>query len=335
MTPEVADVNWLLSAIAQASAALVAIVAGLLVSRYVSLHAEQQAASRRVLDLTRRLTLARSARDSAQQSLDQFDVDEALADDDVYIAIAKSHYSSSVMDILKVIGRSVEEFAQPTLKDSIERLTQEVQTALDTLKPMVPVNQEHPRWDGFRRTHTLPIENRQVWEWAYEIICEIRTREARQQARREAGKFGSLLGVSTVQRMPVLGGAIPSRLFTGSGGERRRLLDARDSTSARVHELENELILAQENYDATRHPEGFGLALQTLSVLAVLGIAFPVTLLALVTYELHPIARTVSVAAFFIGVGLLLRFLFVYADFLREDGRSHLPTSIFGLFRAR
>lgn len=39
----VADVNWLLSALAQATAALIAIVGGLLVSRYVTLHAEQQA----------------------------------------------------------------------------------------------------------------------------------------------------------------------------------------------------------------------------------------------------------------------------------------------------
>jgi hypothetical protein len=47
----IADVNWLLSALAQSSAALIAIVGGLLVPRYVALHAEQEAAERRLADL--------------------------------------------------------------------------------------------------------------------------------------------------------------------------------------------------------------------------------------------------------------------------------------------
>lgn len=84
MAPDIADVNWLLSALAQASAALVAIVGGLLVSRYVVLHAEQQAARRRLDDLRRTLDLAAENATQARRDLDSYDVDRYLDDDDVY-----------------------------------------------------------------------------------------------------------------------------------------------------------------------------------------------------------------------------------------------------------
>jgi hypothetical protein len=76
-----AAVNWLLSALAQASTALIAILGGLLVSRYVALHAEQQAARRRVEDLVRREAEAKAHLEEAKRDLDLYLVDQGYSSD--------------------------------------------------------------------------------------------------------------------------------------------------------------------------------------------------------------------------------------------------------------
>lgn len=84
---QAADVNWLLSAITQSAAALIAIVGGLLVSRYVSLHAEQQGARRRADDLMRRESEANEQLRDRQREFDLYYVDDFLDDDKVFEAV--------------------------------------------------------------------------------------------------------------------------------------------------------------------------------------------------------------------------------------------------------
>src|SRR3954452_21681256 len=79
-----ADVNWLLSSLAQSTAALIAIVGGLLVSRYVSLHAEQSAAGRRVDDLDRRVAAATQRLQDARADIDRHEVADLLERDAIY-----------------------------------------------------------------------------------------------------------------------------------------------------------------------------------------------------------------------------------------------------------
>lgn len=106
-----------------------------------------------------------------------------------------------------------------------------------------------------------------------------------------------------------------------------------DSAEADVRALEQEQRLAEETLEATRQPEGFGLALQVLTALAVLGMGIPVIVMGTEVVSLPWPARAAVILAFALGVSLLLRFLFVYASFLREGGRRELPTSAFGLLK--
>jgi hypothetical protein len=95
--------------------------------------------------------------------------------------------------------------------------------------------------------------------------------------------------------------------------------------------LAQERRLAEETYDATRQPEGFVLALQVLTFLAVVGMGVPVILMGFAPMTLPAWARVAVISLFFVGVAMLLRFLFVYAGFLREGGRETLPRSLLGL----
>lgn len=106
-----------------------------------------------------------------------------------------------------------------------------------------------------------------------------------------------------------------------------------EQADAEARAVQQERRLANETYEATRQPEGFGLALQVLSLLAILGMAAPVIIMGFGSVTLPPWARAVVIGGFLAGVALLLRFLFVYANFLREGGREALPKTALGLLR--
>ncbi len=137
--------------------------------------------------------------------------------------------------------------------------------------------------------------------------------------------------------LPTLSPAVTAARWTVQSqrelAQERALEDRVAAAAAQVWALRQERRLAEETYDATRQPEGFGLALQVLSVLAVVGMGFPVVLMGLAVVTLPAWVRGGVIVMFFCGVALLLRFLFVYASFLREGGRASLPRSIFGLLR--
>jgi hypothetical protein len=70
-----------------------------------------------------------------------------------------------------------------------------------------------------------------------------------------------------------------------------------------------------------------------LTFLAVVGMGVPVILMGFAPMTLPAWARVTVISLFFVGVAMLLRFLFVYAGFLREGGRETLPRSLLGLLR--
>ncbi|WP_199421676.1 hypothetical protein [Actinotalea solisilvae] len=336
----VADVNWLLSAVTQASAALIAIVGGLLVSRYVALHAEQQGARRRVADLARRETEAQSHLAASEQALDAYYVDELLDDEDVFEVIVDSGFDPALRDVLDAAQEEQEEdLNQALLVAKLADLSSDLRAAMSAIVPLVPKVKEHPDWATFRRDHELPVEHRHAWEWLYDRVCSEREDEVLEEERRAARKsspFGGL-GFDTI-RMPALSYGNPQVRATERIAEGQRQIAFENSLTNRIDEaragvraLHQEKRLATETLDATRQPEGFGLALQVLTVLAMLGIGFPVVLMSLGPMTLEPWLRWSVTSAFFLGVALLLRFLFVYAALLREGGRSSLPNTVLGL----
>ena len=343
MTASPADVNWLLSALAQASAALIAIVGGLLVSRYVALHAEQQAARRRVEDLTRREHEAEARLSGAQTELDYYYVDDLLDSDDVFEAIFAKEFQPTVANVLAAADEDGDDLNQELLASRLVELSNELQRALQEIYPLAPASEDQPSWLDFKRDHELGIGHRAAWEWMYDQVCEARREEARkaEAERRKKSPFGSLL--TDYDHSALLRNiAISSPQLSGlrnvvtSQHEIAHIASLRgrvEQAEAEVRALQQERRLADETYESTRQPEGFGLALQVLSVLAILGMAVPVVIMGFGPMTLPPWARAVVIGGFLAGVALLLRFLFVYASFLREGGREALPKTVLGLLK--
>lgn len=339
MSAVIADVNWLLSALAQASAAMIAIVGGLLVSRYVALHAEQQAAGRRVGDLARREQETSSRQVEAQLALDEYDADQLLIDDDVFQLILDKRFVPTVDEVLKTVDADGAKLNKKVLASRLAALSTDMDRALKELTSLVPEGKDHADWSEFRRSNTLTIGNRDVWEWTYEQICDFRRQnaKAREAEARKRTPYGALFGGSDIdfdalRRIPFAGST--PLIASQQGLARREVLRATlDQAEAESRALQQERRLAQETYEATRQPEGFGLALQVLTTLAVLGMAVPVVVMGFAPVDLPAWLRWTVIACFSVGSALLLRFLFVYASFLREGGRDKLPTSVLGLLK--
>lgn len=338
-----ADVNWLLSALAQASAALIAIVGGLLVSRYVALHAEQQAARRRVEDLERREHEAVAALTEARHNLDTYYIDDALDDIDVFEEIFERKLQPTVDGVLEVLDEHGRDLDRDLLQQELAAMSADMRTAIQAMVDLVPQTEDHDNWTTFRRTHSLEVGHRNLWEWVYDKVCEERRTQARKAAReaRNSGPLAGLLG--QMDYLPIIPQIIDPQIsasyrMINSQRELARVgaLEVRIAEAdAEVRALSQELRLAEETYQATRQPEGFFLALQVLTVLAVVGMGVPVVAMGFAPLTLPGCVRAVVIGLFFVGVALLLRFLFVYAAFLREGGRETLPHTALGLFGRR
>lgn len=344
MPPVTADVNWLLSALAQASAAMIAIVGGLLVSRYVTLHAEQQAAGRRVADLTRREREAEARLADARAALGLYDIDDLLIDEDVFQVIIDKDLTPTVKDVLEAVDHDGENLNKELLTSRLEDLSADLGRAFKAIIPHVPESRSHPSWPEFRREHTFTVGNREAWQWAYDQICGFQRDKAKRREAEDLKKsnpFGSLLagrdfGVDIdVLRNISLTGGVGGIAAQHELAHLAALRGRVDDADTEIRAIQQERRLAGETFEATRQPEGFGLALQVLSTLAVLGIAVPVVIMGFGVLDLPGWARGLVIGSFFAGIALLLRFLFVYASFLREGGRSTLPATIFGLFLRR
>ncbi|HEY3409003.1 MAG TPA: hypothetical protein VGK53_12590 [Propionicimonas sp.] len=342
MQATVADVNWLLSALAQATAALIAIVGGLLVSRYVTLHAEQQSAGRRVLDLARREAEADSSLATAKSNLASYRVADALDDDRVFEEFLARDMKPTVGGVLRAIESDGADLDPELLAEEIESMGQEMPEAIKSIYPLVPVTSRHATWSDFLREHSLKPVRRQLWMWVYDKACEERRREAEKAARaarntaRNAGIAG-LLSAGAFSAPSIDVGSLSAARWTARSqrelAQERSLEDQVADAAARIGALRQERRLAEETYDATRQPEGFGLALQVLTFLAVVGMGVPVVLMGFAPLALPDWGRATVIGLFFLGVAMLLRFLFVYAAFLRQGGIDTLPASVFGLLR--
>jgi hypothetical protein len=319
-----ADVNWLLSSLAQSTAALIAIVGGLLVSRYVSLHAEQSAAGRRVDDLGRRLGDAERRHQHAKAEIEAHELAEAIEQDDVYDLYFRTP-EGEVPTREQVIAAAEADAASlntELLDRRIPELFGELHSAFTNLDRDVPISTRLPYWDDFRKGKGYSIQTRGAWEWMYETIGEVRKERARKDRPFDIPSFDATISDRHRLTSPQEQAQVD------------RLYQTRDQAATDMRQLEEERRLATETYEAARQPEGFRLALEVFSALAVVGLLVPISIMAVGVATLPLWLRLTLVALFIVGLGLLLRFLFVYANKLRgTGGEIPLPPHIWGLLR--
>lgn len=327
---ESADVSWMLAGAVQSGAALVAIVGGLLGSRYVALDAEQESARRHLAEVTAQLDPARNRKHQAQLALTRFQVEQMLNDQTCYGKIVE-HQGKLTLDQVINTREVEDEDLLAALEKHLAVLLEEFSLAIKRLNPIVPASEQQIPWDAFRRENDLDPRHESLWERMYIRLSYERATSARAAATL-GGKFGSLgppVG-DLVQAWWYVGAGVPNAASTTA--TLNRLIRERDDASLEVSGLEGQMAAARAHVDATGQPQGFALALEVLAYIALVGIAFPLVLMVSAPMAL-PLGVRIAVAALFLsGVVLLLRYLFVYATYLdHRSSRLALPESVLGL----
>ena len=329
---QVADVNWMLSSMVQSGAALVAIVGGLLGSRYVALDAEQQAARRRLDQIEARLTSTRTWARNAGEELDNFRVRRVLDRAACYEAIFDSGGQITIDELLDETQLDDKDVPRDALESRFEILRDEVVLAKQTLRPLIGELDGAGDWAAVRRSHKIETRHDDAWEWTYKHILDLLERARRERERMSTYPFGGLVGLVPIS--PIFNAVDAAAMKTISPGTASRLVTAKESADSEVTHLEGELRAAWTHVDDVAQPEGFGLALSVLAYISLVSIAIPTGLMISGPTVLPQWSRILVALLFFSGVGLLLRYLFVYAAYLgKRSDREALPKSILGLLR--
>lgn len=290
------DSGILLSTCAGAGATLVAIVGGLLVSRYLTLESESLGAKKLVQSLEEKLHRAQNQADASQHSYERFALHEALTEDDIleeFLAAVPNGGLSSKVVATKLSG---EEFSADAVTEAAEEFNVEAKRARAFNWALVPHQDEHAYWDDFAGQHNIHPEIDEMWEFLYIEICK----------QRPSAEEKPYFNVPPID--PATMGIVSIPEQNRRRDIRNRLTDARDVDRAEVRRLVAALAVAVTERDSLEQPPGLVSGLVVLALLTVTSVVIPVLLLAPTPATLT-YGESTAVVGLFIG-GIVT--LFVY-----------------------
>ncbi|MEY9948066.1 hypothetical protein [Kitasatospora sp. GAS1066B] len=338
-----ADPTSYLSTMTATSAALVSIVGGLLVARFVGLDSEQQGAQKLMDDAQERLGIAQRRAAEANSEVMRWDAGGFLRDPKVLQAIKSG---TTGLDQLRELADSSLE--DPDLGPFVAEVAAEFQTARNyfenhPLSPTEKLFEAIGTW--YRSRRVLPNLPQIRWEEAWELVFdetalraaeaaakEARQREAEAERRRKAttgqeerllGSLAGITGAFSQLHAPLLqqGRTFPAGLMaiapsasssTDWQAIRARryddLVTTRERASQRVEDLEAELARLRLDHKRVVMPDSrlvWGLVV--LAVFTMVGVVVPLWVMSNGPHDITPHIRLL-----FWGFSVALAFLFGY-----------------------
>ncbi|MEE6296625.1 hypothetical protein [Georgenia wangjunii] len=308
------DSEALLATCAGAGATLVAIVGGLLVSRYLTLESEALGARKLAQSLEEKLNGARRRATESQGDHERYALREILTGDDFVRqflgAVPRGGLpTEAVAASISVAGLSAETIAEVTKEFNAE--AKRVR-AFDW--GMVPHANNHAYWDDFARENNIRPQIGEMWEYLYIEICKKR------RPPEQPGRLG--LPAMDMATMGIV--SVPEQ--NRRRDIRNRLIDARDLDRAQVRRLEVELAAAVTARDSLEQPPGLVTGLAVLAFLTVTSVIVPVLLLAPTPATLTYRGALGVVGLFIAGIAVLLLYLGTHVHRLlrvRAAGSDH------------
>ena len=294
MLPVIADSNWLLATLVQSSAALVAIIGGLLATRLVTLATERNGIERRIGQLERVAETRRDQADLASKAWLDKDADSFLAD--VEGAVIAT-FGDADFDELYVVednaGRTKDEL-RPYFKDFCERVKGVTQRLIQEHGSTRPAE-----WEDIRSA----VERAALHSDRYLLGAIVdHLEETIWRKPRSMYDIGSLV-------MP-----LPSSVYSATHratADRRYDETVREAETARAAQrlAEVELAQARMDLDALGRPAGMASAFRVLLGIALAGVVLPLAVMANGAYEVPAAGRIALVALFTLALAAFMRFL--------------------------
>jgi hypothetical protein len=296
------DPNWLPSTLAQATAVLVAIIGGFLVSRLVSLSSERGALVHRRSELAERLKLA-------QEELDNVHSER--------LAVSKKWFrEQNLNDIVNARGEVdidavLAEFIprgsnEEEMRPYAEELAEQTRTAFERISQAFR-GSEFPSGDLDHlkeRIGDIRDEEDEIYQYVGEILAEER-RPQHVRTRRLNRLMSTIVSSSDIE--------IPRQ---------DARIDKEAELGADVAALSAEIKLIDEQASRFSQPEGVTSGMFVLSFFALVGVVFPMAVMATRPVPDDLVMRRLLVAAFLVGLGALLIYLIIYVKKLRLNQDS-------------
>jgi hypothetical protein len=279
-----------------AGATLVAIIGGLLVTRYITLESQLQAANERLLSTEARLDEVNTALAEAQTDLRNYRIAAALENPRVFrtlIAAAAANEARSI-EVSTFRGLAdLKPFTDDQLSPVLDAWLEETKYASAELSNSFPKESPAPEWTSFSRGRQLPIRIEQVWAGVYDILA----------SRREIDR---------------------ARSSIYDAQEEQRLVRLVDQAHAAAVRLTVETEAAHEARSMISRPPGLAVGLVVLAVLTCATVVPSLLLLAPTPATLSYGEGAAIVALFLAAVVLLFGYMVFHVYRLRKlssDGR--------------
>jgi hypothetical protein len=268
-----------LSTLITASAALVAIIGGLLVARFVSLDTDQRTIRKVLADAAERLAVARSRAESAWQDVLWWEADKFF-DSEAALKTVIDDGVTSADELVRIVNWRHEVADLAPFAAEVADEAKRAREALDGR-----VSDPYVRWIQFRDAHPdLPeIHWPQAWEHVYDGITNelIEAEKARLKAAPHlprptsgfaSGMFDSIASIA----------AVPPSDFRATAARRYdELLASHARATQRVEDYEAELGRLQlEQAEIVRPDARLWWGIGILVIFAILGVALPLWVMA-------------------------------------------------------
>lgn len=318
--PDFSDANYLLGAMVQSGAALVAIIGGVLGARYVSLHSEKSSTSHQ-------LEQAHSVHEAALSEFRTADEGYGRA------AVERFVYDPARFRITTIEGgaESVLDGLNKTFdwnEAALERGTQLVRNIAQAAS--------ESKWGNEMDSTARDLRQ---WPEARAVLHRPGSDEliTLQVYYNSVVQMLSDLGIDWSDHMLVAGLKYElNQLFKEREerleGTARAAIEARTTARASLKAAEDSVLAAEAHLDRLGAGEGFVLSIQVLGVVAILTVASPLVLMIPGLYVIDLWVKSVFVFLFLAGFWILGRYLWVYSAFL-TDRIEAMPRHAFGLFR--
>jgi hypothetical protein len=306
------DPSALLSTIAATSAAMVAIVGGLLVARFVTIASEQEGAQRLLDDARDRLSTARRREREARDGLRDWYINDFF---EYKVIGAIGDGKQDIRELKKIGGET--SLTDDELAETVEAIAGEFSVARRALSSLVSADTAahvNPEWEEFKHSHaSLPDTTwDEVWDIAYEGIV----RPPRPVPRPGPNAIWAGPGFDVSSLIPAI--STPPEYVALSIQRRNALHDDVARAQQRVEDIEEELARLRRTRKAIVRPKGLGWGLVVLGFFTVVGVIIPIWLMSRAPKRLTAHLGEVAFWLFFAGLLALLGYMTVLA--LRLSG---------------
>lgn len=312
---------------AQSTAALVAIVGGLIVSRLIGLSSERNALQRQLRQLQDR---RRTLDDEAAKTRQWLVADDARHVEDEWAeALFKTDGAASDADLLAVSSQGGwDPHEYETYLRRVRNIYREAVAAFEALRSRIGDDlyfamdfDDLVEKSGIEKP---PREDADIWEQIWDLWSDREAERERkrleEQARSVSGSFGSLLshnlsfGRMGAVRMPII--PRPPSMTSAT----RRTNKERDYArlTAQLETTDQDIARLSIDLEDVVQPPGLWQGFWVLAVFALVGIGLPVVLMATLPAGLSIAWRTTVVGLFFVGLAGLLAYIAWFARQLRS-----------------